>query len=42
MKKYVKWTGIVFLSPVILFVLLSILIYLKQVALKILLDTIFT
>ena len=31
MKKYVKWTGIVFLSPVILFVLLSILIYLPPV-----------
>lgn len=31
MKKYVKWTGIVLLSPVILFVLLSILIYLPPV-----------
>lgn len=31
MKKYVKWTGIVILSPVILFVLLSILIYLPPV-----------
>ena len=31
MKKYVKWTGIVLLSPVVLFILLSILIYLPPV-----------
>lgn len=31
MKKYVKWTGIVLLSPVILFLVLSILLYLPPV-----------